>query len=162
MSDELTRFEQWLTPLIGALSSTERLRLSRELAQQLKRSQARRIAAQLNPDGTPFETRKQQATKQSTPERAAKRRQGIRATMFNKLRTARFLRSTATAEGLTIGFIGRVARIARVHQYGQTDQTQPGGPNITYPVRQLLGMSQDDALLIREAVLKHLDKASQK
>lgn len=162
MSDELTRFEQWLTPLIGALSDAERLRLSRELAQQLKRSQARRIAAQLNPDGTPYEPRKQQPAKQSASERAAQRRRGIRATMFNKLRTARFLRSTATAEDLTIGFIGRVARIARVHQYGETDQPQPGGPRVAYPVRQLLGMSQAEQLLVRETVLNYLDKAAKR
>lgn len=162
MSDELSRFEQWLTPLIGALSDAERLRLSRELAQQLKRSQARRIATQLNPDGTPYEPRKQQPAKQSASERAAQRRRGIRATMFNKLRTARFLRSTATAEELAIGFIGRVARIVRVHQYGETDQPQPGGPRVAYPVREILGFSASDVQTAQDTVLNFLDKAARK
>lgn len=152
MSDDLERFENWAVPLIAGLSSNERLKLSRQLGQKLRRSQSQRIAAQMNPDGTPFEPRKEQ------PQSQARQRQGrIRRTMFNKLKAAKFMRIEASAEGVAIAFVGRVSRIARVHQEGLTDQVQPDGPQYQYSERKLLGWSESDIELVREVILNFLE-----
>lgn len=147
MTDDLTRFEEWAVPLIAGLSSSERRKLASTIGRELKRSTSRRIAQQLNPDGSAFEPRKTQARN---------KKGAIRRAMFNKMRTAKFLRVQATSEGVALGFVGRVGRIARVHQYGETDKTQPGGPEVQYPARQLLGMSEDDADRVRETIMKYL------
>ena len=38
--------------------------------------------------------------------------------MFAKLRTARYLKTTATGEAAVVEFAGKVQRIARIHQEG--------------------------------------------
>lgn len=76
--------------------------------------------------------------------------------MFVKLRTARWLKANATAEGAELGFVGRVARLARVHQEGLSDRASPGGKMIRYPARPLLGFSERDRMLIRDLLLEQL------
>ena len=154
MNDELERFENWLAPLIAGLSSGERLKLARNIGQKLRRSQSQRIAAQKNPDGSPFEPRKPQ------PNRDKKGR--IRRAMFNKMKAARYMRVQATPEAVGIGFTGRVARIARVHQEGLRDRVGRNGPEVQYPVRQLLGFSNEDAEMMRDAVIEHLEKSAKR
>lgn len=156
-AEPLEQFARWTEPLLAALSDGERLKLARTLGNTLKRSQARRIVAQQNPDGTSFEPRKSPTT---AAERASRTRRRIRNTMFDKLRTARFMRLRVTAGELSIGFIGRAARIARIHQYGEADQVQPGGPTITYPQRELLGFSDADMELVRDTIMTHLEAAA--
>lgn len=77
--------------------------------------------------------------------------------MFAKLRTSRFLHTTADATGLSVGFTGRVARIARVHQFGERDEVRPGGPTVTYPERILLGFSNADLALITDRLIQMLE-----
>ena len=72
--------------------------------------------------------------------------------MFDKLRT--------NAQEVALGFLGRAARIATTHQKGLTDEVQPGGPRITYSMRQLLGITEQQLLDIRDMTLEHLDKAA--
>jgi phage virion morphogenesis protein len=84
-----------------------------QVATYLRRSQAERIAAQRNPDGSPYEPRKP---------RLRNKKGAIRRTMFEKLRQAKRLRKTATAQSATVTIGGRSARIARVHQYGLRDK----------------------------------------
>jgi len=150
--NDLDRFGNWLQPLIGGLSDAQRARLARNIGQYLRRSTAKRIAAQLNPDGTPYEPRKVQAT----GERAAQRRRAIRSTMFDKLRTNKFLHLRTNAQEIALGFLGRAARIATTHQEGLPDEVQPGGPRITYPARQLLGITEQQLLDIRDMTIDHL------
>lgn len=76
--------------------------------------------------------------------------------MFVKLRTARWLKANATADGAEVGFVGRVARLARVHQEGLQDRAAPGGKMIRYPERPLLGFSERDRAVVRDLLLEHL------
>nr|WP_093161679.1 phage virion morphogenesis protein [Variovorax sp. YR216] len=146
--DPLSVLEDWVAPLLARLTPPERRALARKVGQDLRRSQASRIAAQRNPDGSTYEPRKPGSSRQQ---------QGrIRRTMFNKLRTVRFLRLQASEEAVAIGFLGRPARIARVHQEGLRDAVKPGGAQYQYPARTLLGFTDFERERIRELLLAHI------
>lgn len=145
----LDSLESELSGLLSILDGASRRALAREIAQRLRSSQQQRIAAQQNPDGTPYSPRKPQL-------RGKKGR--LRRTMFSKLRTARFLKMSASADAAVVEFTGRVERIARVHQLGLADRVRPGGPTTTYPARELLGLSDADMQMVEEAVLSRLSQ----
>ncbi|MGE7139665.1 phage virion morphogenesis protein [Luteibacter sp. NPDC031894] len=150
--DELTHLEEWVTPLVAKLSAPGRKALSRLIGRDLRRSQAQRIAAQKEPDGTPFAARR--------PGRDLRSKRGSirqrKAAMFAKLRTARWLKVMANENEAAVGFTGRAERIARVHQEGLRDRVSPQGPEVRYARRQLLGFSEADRRLITDALLAHL------
>lgn len=76
--------------------------------------------------------------------------------MFQRLRTSRFLKGRADAEGATVGFSGVAARIARVHQFGLRDKVNNSGAVATYPRRELLGLSKADRMEIARQVIDSL------
>ena len=149
MVDDLSQLEDWCAPLLAKLGAGQRRSLARTIAVQLRRSQSQRIAAQQNPDGSAYEPRHRQK---------ARSKQGRikRNAMFAKLRTARWLKTRATADAASVEFAGRVARIARVHQEGGTDKVRPSGPTARYTQRQLLGFTDADRDLIRDLLIEHL------
>lgn len=148
MADDLSALENWAEPLLAALTPAKRRTLARTIGQALRREQASRIAAQRNPDGSAYAPRK---TTNARLQQGA-----IRRTMFEKLRTARHLRVQVDAEGVAIGWLGRTARIARIHHYGLRAEVQPGGPQVDYPARELLGLSDQQREMIRDLLLQHL------
>ncbi|QNM96388.1 phage virion morphogenesis protein [Chitinimonas koreensis] len=147
--DDLTALADWCDQLLARLSAGERRQLAREIARDLLPANARRIAAQQAPDGTPYTPRKAGAARDQ-------RGHIRRGAMFAKLRTTRWLRAEATAERATVGFAGRVGRIALVHHEGLRDRVRPGGPEAIYPARPLLGLAAADVERIRDTVLAHL------
>jgi phage virion morphogenesis protein len=147
MADDLHALEHWVEPLLQQLSNPQRRKLTRSLAVGLRRRQAERIKAQRNPDGTPYAKRK--------PRKADKAgRIKKRAAMFTKLRQFRHLKITSDADSAGVGFNGRDATLARIHQEGQLARVAPGGPLYQYPLRKLLGFSNDD----REWLLDQLQR----
>jgi phage virion morphogenesis protein len=153
--DELSIIEKWASTLLAKLSPAARRNVMRDIARVLRRSQQARIAAQKNPDGSAYDPRKPRVKKNGKSLRD-KRGRLKRTAMFAKLRTTRYLKLEADANGLAIGFDGRVARVARVHQLGETDRVAPGGVEVKYPARALLGFSDADRDLIRDTLLKHI------
>ncbi len=145
--DPLRALEDWITPLLSGLAPAQRRNLARAIGQNLRRSQASRIAAQQNPDGSAYEPRK--------PGKARQQQGRIRRTMFAKLRTPRHFRVQADEGGAAIGFLSRAARIARVHQEGLRDAVEPGGPEYQYPARQLLGFTDAEREQIKDMLLDH-------
>jgi phage virion morphogenesis protein len=153
VAEELIQLEQWAGPLLAKLAPAQRQQLARTIALDLRRSQQRRIAAQVAPDGTSYAVRKRQAESLREKRGTIRRRKDA---MFAKLRTARWLKTNVTHEGVEVGFFGRVARLARVHQEGGMDRVTPGGPMAKYPARPLLGFSSEDRASIRDYVLEYL------
>lgn len=146
--NDLEQLETWAAPLIAALTPAARRVLLQAITVDLRRSQQRRIAQQRNPDGSAYAPRKPQREK-----RTGRIRRGA---MFRRIRMARHLRATSSADGLRVGYAGRVARIARVHQDGGQDHAKRGGPLIRYARRQLLGFSDADRERVRDLLLAHL------
>lgn len=151
--DDLSALEDWAGALLANMDPAARRKVAVDVGRQLRRSQQKRIAAQRNPDGSAYEPRK------ARRDRAGQLRQKAgrikRKAMFAKLRTARFLKVEATGDGVAIGFTGRAMRLARVHQDGETSSVARG-KRYTYPIRQLLGLTDADREMIRDALMEHL------
>ena len=147
--DELRALEDWAGALLAKLEPKERRQLNQGIARDLRRSQQQRIAAQKNPDGTPYAPRKARQPLRSKQGR-------VKQKMFTKLRQARHLKLQSTAGSIAIGFLGRTARLARVHQYGLRDRPGRNSPDVQYNRRELLGFTDADLDMIRDELLAHL------
>ncbi|HBI9902399.1 TPA: phage virion morphogenesis protein, partial [Escherichia coli] len=130
-------------------SPAGRRKLAAEIAKQMRRSQQQRIKQQKAPDGTPYQARKRQ------PLRAKKGR--IKRTMFQKLRTNRYMKARGRDDAAVVEFTGKVQRIAQIHQLGLKDRPNPHAQDVQYPERQLLGVDFRDNLLIEKLVIEHLN-----
>jgi phage virion morphogenesis protein len=146
MSQRIDALEPWMAAIINGAGPAASRRLANQIAKALRQSQQTRIAAQKNPDGSPYAQRKIQL-------RSKTGRISARQDMFRKLRTARFLKAKATTNAAIVGFSGNAARIAMVHQWGLRDRVENPGPLIRYRQRRLLGFTDDDRNLIAETVL---------
>lgn len=62
--------------------------------------------------------------------------------MFAKLRTTKYLKTSASADSASVQFAGQVQRIARVHHYGLRDRVSRKGPEVRYVERRLLGINK--------------------
>lgn len=145
---ELTPFDNQLAGLIGALAPASRRKLAAEIAKELRRSQQQRIKQQKAPDGTPYQARKRQ------PLRAKRGR--IKRTMFQKLRTSRYMKASGRNDAAVVEFTGKVQRIAQIHQYGLKDRPNQHTHEVQYAERQLIGLSPVDKNIIYEMAIKQL------
>lgn len=146
--DELQQLEEWVAPLLQAMGPGERMRLARTIGADLRRSQSQRIHQQKDPDGSPYTPRKKQLRT-----RAGRIK---RQRMFLKLRQAKYLKVKASAEEVSVGFVGRVARIARVHQQGEVDAVRPSGPRVRYERRVVLGFTAVERERVKDLLIDHL------
>lgn len=145
--DELQRVDDWLTALLANLEPAARNRMMRQLAQQLRRTQQQSIRLQRNPDGSGYEPRR--VTARSKKER-------IKRQMFAKLRTAKYLKTAASADFASVQFEGKVQRIARVHHYGLRDRVSRKGPQVRYAERRLLGINGESYVLTLDILNRFL------
>lgn len=145
--DNLHKVDEWLTALLANLEPAARQRMMRELAQQLRRNQQNNIRLQRNPDGTGYEPRRVTA-------RSKKGR--IKRQMFAKLRTAKYLKTAATADSVSVEFAGQVQRIVRVHHYGLRERINKKGRFVKYARRELLGFSDDSSEMIFSIIVGRL------
>ncbi|SUG95944.1 phage virion morphogenesis protein [Salmonella enterica subsp. enterica] len=145
--DELQKVDDWLTALLANLEPAARSRMMRQLAQQLRRTQQQNIRLQRNPDGSGYEPRRVTA-------RSKKGR--IKRQMFAKLRTTKYLKTTASADSASVQFDGKVQRIARVHHYGLRDRVSRKGPEVRYAERRLLGVNEEVETVTRDTLLRWL------
>jgi len=135
MSD-LKPFDDRLAGLIASLSPAGRRKLAGEIAKELRKSQQQRINLQKAPDGTPYQVRKRQ------PLRTKSGR--IKRAMFQKLRTARYMKASGGNDAAVVEFTGKVQRIAQVHQYGLKDRPNAYSQDVPYPKRRILGFCNTD------------------
>ena len=150
---EIERLETWLAPLLQRLSDSERTKLAREVARDLRAVNAANIRAQRGPDGQAWEPRKQHPLRgQIGQVRKAAKSQA----MFQKLRTAKHLKASAQGSDAVVQFMGRTERIARVHHLGLRDRVKPGGPEYDYPERPLMGFPQGYEDQLKDRILAHL------
>ena len=100
MTDDLHALEMLAIQLLARLSPSQRRVALMGVAREMRRHQSDRIAQQLNPDGTPYEPRKRAS---------ARSRKGRirRQVMFQKLRTARWLKVEASPDEAAGGFARR-------------------------------------------------------
>ena len=147
--DNLHKVDEWLAALLANLAPAARQRMMRELVQELRRNQQNNIRLQRNPDGSGYEPRKVTA-------RTKKGR--IKRQMFSKLRTAKYLKTAASADSASVQFAGKVQRIARVHHYGLRERMRGGGHVVAYARRELLGFDRDIRANLIDFIVKNLAK----
>ncbi len=148
MSKNFEELASYLEPFIQRLTTGERAKLSRQIGRDLRKSQASRISAQKNPDGSGYTPRRKRLRDQKGK---------IKRKMFTKLKNNAHLKLLSNADAIAIGFVGRVARIADVHQRGLKDRAAAGAPNVVYPKRELLGFTDHEIKVIEDSLLKHIN-----
>ncbi|MBZ6064706.1 phage virion morphogenesis protein [Aeromonas schubertii] len=146
-ADALEQLGQQAQALLGRLSAGERHKLAAELARTMRATQAERIRANKQPDGSPM------APRQPQP-RLRDRRGGTRRKMFAKLASQRWLKARASADEAVVEFAGSANRLATVHHFGLRDKIN--GIAVQYPERQLIGITAADIDRIEGALLHHL------
>ena len=154
MSNDLRALETWAGALLAKLQPAQRRAINLKVAIDLRRSQAQRIKAQQGPDGAAYLARKRR--KEFKGKNGRIKRQ--KAAMFAKIRTAKHLKVKATNDNIEVDFFGWVSRVAHVHQFGQHDRVTRKGPVYKYLKRPLLGLTEPNRTLIRESLLRHMEK----
>lgn len=144
---EIKQVESWLEALLAQLEPAQRKKMMHRVAAGLRQQQQNNIRQQQNPDGSAFEPRKING-------RAKQGR--VKRQMFSKLRTARYLKSSATGNEAEVSFSGQVQRIARVHHYGLRDRVRKRGPFVKYSQRKLLGFNETATKNITILLMKYL------
>ena len=152
MADDLTAIEPWLDGVMARLEPGERLKVARRIGQMLRRRNAERIRANIQPDGSPMEPRKITRDKRG-------RIRGRKGKMFPKTGLAKNLQVRADADQVEVSFKQTVAGAAKVHHYGLVDRVSrnAGAPRVRYPIRRLLGINGEDRDLILAEVSKMLE-----
>ncbi|MEQ9889502.1 phage virion morphogenesis protein [Pectobacterium zantedeschiae] len=148
--NELKPFDDKLAGLLASLSASGRRKLAGTVAKALRGSQQHHIKAQTAPDGTPYAPRKAQ------PIKGKKGR--VKRQMFQKLRTAKYLKAKGTVDAASVEFIGRVQRMARVHHYGLRDRPNRNSADVQYEARPLLGFSDREIKEVEGLVIEHLSR----
>lgn len=155
MSDGIEQVKLAFTDLLKNISKPRRRLLYQQIGRELARSQRRRIKAQQNPDGSPFEPRKKR--KQLRKKKGRIKNQ----LMFKKIVTPSHLKLRYEQEGISLGFYGGDAAIANVHQYGlYSSPSKYKDFKVKYAQRELLGFSEEDIEMIERFVIKAIAEGS--
>lgn len=149
MSDGIEQVKLAFTDLLKNISKPRRRLLYQQIGRELARNQRRRIKAQQNPDGSPFEPRKKR--KQFSKKKGRIKNQ----LMFKKIVSPSHLKIRYEQEGISLGFYGGDAAIANVHQYGlYSSPSKYKDFKVKYAQRELLGFSEEDIEMIERFVIK--------
>lgn len=138
-----------LESLYRALSAPERRKLLKGVITEVRREQLQRIAKQQDPDGNRYASR-------ARPQQG--RNDQKTGPLFQRIRLIKHTVVQSTESEGVMGFKGRAERIAAVHQHGQMDAPRKGWRPVRYPVRRLLGVSDQTERIVLEALEKHLLK----
>ena len=155
MSDGIEQVKLAFTDLLKNISKPRRRLLYQQIGRELARNQRRRIKAQQNPDGSPFEPRKKR--KQFSKKKGRIKNQ----LMFKKIVSPSHLKIRYEQEGISLGFYGGDAAIANVHQYGlYSSPSKYKDFKVKYAQRELLGFSEEDIEMIEGFVIKAIAEGS--
>lgn len=141
--DDLSRLDEWMGQVLHGLAPPQRKRAGQQLGRDLRKSNLKRIAQNVEPDGTPMEPKK------ARYDRRGRLREKAGGKMFQGLRFAKHWRIDATEDGVSVTAQSPlVDRTGSVSQFGETktigrlrDRTPI---RYRYPVRRLLGFSPED------------------
>lgn len=149
ITDDLNRLTNWANGLLASMEPAARRQLAGDMARKLRDSQASRIRANIQPDGSPMATRKPQP-------KLKKNRGRLRRKMFFKISNSSWLKARANEHQAVVEFVGTANRLATIHQYGLKDRIK--GREIRYPARELLGITTQEVEQLEELLLAHLTK----
>lgn len=157
--EDLDQLQTWIGDMLAGLEPGRRRAMALRIAKQLRRANAERIRAQVQPDGTPFVPRKPQKGQRGRVGTIKERRQSRK--MFVRLRRFDNLKAEASAEEAVVGFRNHtVGRVARVHHMGLRDRIARNShsPWYDFPQRALLGINDGEEQSILATVLTELER----
>ncbi|WP_368224135.1 phage virion morphogenesis protein [Aeromonas sp. s4] len=146
-ADDLSHLTHWADGLLASMEPAARRQLAGEMARTLRASQAQRIRANRQPDGSPMAPRKPQP-------KLKKNRGRLRRKMFFKISSPAWLKARANEHQAVVEFVGTANRLATIHQYGLKDRIK--GREIRYPARELLGITSLEVEKLEELLLFHV------
>lgn len=154
MSDDFNRLAPWIAGVARRFEPGAMRRIARKIGRALRRVNAARIAANVEPGGSAMQPRKPRPLRDRKKDRVRKK-----GRMFPKIRLARNIRVDAAADQVELSFAGKVRRTAEVHHFGLRDRVARfrGAPQVRYPSRELLGFGAADDDIILETVLSSID-----
>jgi phage virion morphogenesis protein len=152
MADDFRRLDPWIQQIAARFDERSRLKMGRQMAQALRKLNAKRIAANVQPDGTAMEPRKQRAN----VVRDKVRKSGK---MFQRMKLAKNMPISVHPDQIEITFDSKLAQTAAVHHYGLRDRIGRfrGAPSIRYPRRELLGIGPDDEAEIIDIIMASIE-----
>ncbi|MCJ8215455.1 phage virion morphogenesis protein [Aeromonas veronii] len=148
-TDELSRLTSWADGLLASMEPAARRQLAADMARKLRDSQASRIRTNIQPDGSPMTQRKPQP-------KLKKGRGRLRRKMFFKISSKTWLKASVSPSQAVVEFVGTARRLATIHHYGLKDRIK--GREISYPTRELLGITTEEVEQLEELLLTHLIK----
>jgi phage virion morphogenesis protein len=165
-TDDLAALEPWLDGVMSRLEPAQRTTLSRRIGMLLRRVNAARVTANIEPDGDPMAPRKPKAPRPTKVGREAKgdtpiRNRGKRGAMFRRIELARNMVTVPGPDQVLLTFKPRVAETAAVHHFGEVAPVNPRLTNsirVRYTARRLLGFGPADSDAILAEVMAHLDR----
>lgn len=143
---DFSALQKWLSDIALSLDDSQKKELMRKLSMGLKRRMAQRIKNQNDPNGFKFVPRKRDQI-------GNKKRTGA---LFQGI--TRQIKYEYTADSASVGFAGRTGNIARIHQEGLTDKPTAIAQPTAYPVRELVGFSDDDVKWIETQIIDYMSK----
>ncbi len=155
--DDLAELEPFLAAYLNRLGPAQRRRVARKVGEALRRENARRIAANVQPDGSAMEARKPR-------KRMKDAKGGIKrsAKMFPKIKLAKAMKIRATPDEVSLGFAGMVGHTAAAHHFGLEDfvgrDANGRAVRTKYPERRLLGFGAEDIEIITRAAMDMLER----
>lgn len=148
MADDFRRLDPWIQQIAARFDERSRLKMGRKMAQALRKLNAKRIAANVQPDGTAMAPRK----KPANVVRDKVRKSGK---MFQRMKLAKNMPISVHPDQIEITFDSKLAQTAAVHHYGLRDRIGRfrGAPSIRYPRRELLGFAPEDINSVTRIIL---------
>lgn len=157
---DLDALEPWLMDVMARVSPGRRLNLSRRVGQIIRRANALRVLANIEPDGTPMAERKPKKERQAKEKHGRVRPAKAKGKMFRRIELARNMEVRPAADHVELGFKARVAKTAEVHHFGLEDLVDKRRKNsirTRYPARRLLGFGPGDTNALMVEIMEWLD-----
>jgi len=164
--DDLGLIEPWLNGIMARLQPGQRIRLAREIGRIIRKTNAARVMANIEPDGTAMAARRPRTDRQIRAKLKGRKRIRDRhrnGPMFRKIELAKNMVVRPGPDQVVLSFKPRVAKTAEVHHFGETAPVDPRIPNsirIRYAARALLGFNEADRTEILNATMAWLEGQS--
>lgn len=164
--EDFAALEPFFAAYVNRLDAKQRKKVFLKIGQETRRMNAKRISANVEPDGSGMVARKRHTRMKDRKGRS------IRTTkMFRNIGKTRSLKVYATDDGVEVGFGWNrfTNHLALTHQEGRkvpigrmgarTGGGSKAGNKIyaKYPIRRLLGFGPDDLEMITDYALKLLE-----
>lgn len=156
MSDNLDALEPWLGGLLAKTEPRQRMALARAVGQIMRRTNAARVMANVEPDGSPMAPRNPKK-----PRKNGKTRKGKAGRMFKRIELARNMQVQPSADEVSLSFKSRVAQTAKEHHFGlegPVDRRIRNSIRARYKARRLLGFGPGDRDALLGEVMAWLDR----